>query len=308
MYHFPHWFSMRRASATVVLFIATAAAIAQSSASNPGQTTAPSGSQQPASGPQSGGGSQSATTPPNPENEWLAKTSKLYFSSAKAGLAGFNCEIHPDWHALFVSANKGAEAPGSDVYLAQLKKVKVRMHARMQGGSTIEWQADSSVDNSPSGDPNGVIDNMHQTVQQILEGFLQFWSPFMQVTVVPPKADGLEITHGATSHTIHAKQGTTELTEIFNNNLVLEHFNVTLAGTSIKLAPTFEPTPQGLLVKAFSTEILPAGSSPEQTQKMQVRVEYQTVNSQTIPGELNMEIVGTGNFNFAFDGCSTETN
>jgi hypothetical protein len=283
-----------------MLLMAMTIAAAQSPAANPAQTPAPATRPQTATGPQAG--------PVNPENEWLAKTSKLYFSSAKAGLAGFNCEVHPDWHALFVSANKGAEAPGSEAYLTQLKKVKVRMHARMQGGSTIEWVADASDGSAPSGDVNAVIDNMHQTVQQILEGFLQFWSPFMEVTVVPPKAEGLEISHSPTSHTIHAKQGTTELTEIFNNNLVLEHFNVTLAGTSIKLAPTFEPTPQGLLVKAFSTEIVPAGATPEQTQKMQVRVEYQTVNNQTIPGQLNMEIVGTGNFNFAFDGCSTEAN
>lgn len=295
-------FSICFACSIAVLSISATALAAQSSTSNPSQTPAP------AAGPQSAAGSQSATSSPNADNEWLAKTSKLYFSSAKAGLAGFNCDIHPDWHALFVSANKGVEAPQSDVYLAQLKRVKVKMHARMQGGSTIEWVADSSEGNPPNDDANGVIDKMHETVQQVLEGFLQFWSPFMQVTIVPPKADGLEITHGATSHTIHAKQGTTELTEIFNSNLVLEHFNVDLSGTSIKLAPTFEPTPQGLLVKAFSTEIIPAGRTPEQMQKMLVLVNYQTVNGQTIPGQLNMEIVGTGNFNFGFDGCSTETN
>jgi hypothetical protein len=155
---------------------------------------------------------------------------------------------------------------------------------------------------------NTTIDNLHQTVQQILEGFMQFWSPFMEVTVVPQKADGLEITHSATSHTIYTKQGTTELTEIFNKDLVLEHFNLMLAGSSIKLTPTFEPTPQGMLVKSFAAEILPAGATPQQTQKMQVRVDYQTVNSQTIPGQLNMDISGTGNFNFAFDGCSTNAN
>ena len=312
MFPSTHRFSFLHAGAFVTLLMVMTTAVAQSPATTPGQPTAPATRPQSSSGQQSAAGSQSAADtqpgPENPDNEWLAKASKLYFSSAKAGLAGFNCDIHPDWHALFLSANKGAEAPGSDAYVAQLKKIKVKMHARMQGGSTIEWVADSSDANAPSGDANAVIDSMHQTVQQILEGFLQFWSPFMQVTVVPPKADGLEITHAPTSHTIHAKQGTTELTEIFNNSLVLEHFNVTLAGTSIKLAPTFEPTPQGLLVKSFSTEIVPAGAAPEQTQRMQVRVEYQTVNNQTIPGQLNMEIVGTGNFNFGFDGCSTESN
>lgn len=130
----------------------------------------------------------------------------------------------------------------------------------------------------------------------------------MEVTIVPTKTDGLEITHTPTAHIIHAKQGTTELTETFNSSLVLEHFDVTLAGTSIKFAPLFETTPQGMLVKSFSADIHPAGAKPEQTQKMQVRIEYQTVNNQTIPGQLNMEIAGTGNFNFGFDGCSTDAN
>ena len=296
MFLLPHWFRAWRAGVMVAFLMAAAAADAQSSADSPAQTTKPAV------------GQQAAPSTPSPESEWLAKTSKLYFSSAKAGLAGFSCDIRPDWRALFLSANKGAEASGSDAYVAQLEKIKVKMHARMLGGSTIEWLEDASGGSAPSSDPNGVIDNMHQTVQQILEGFLQFWSPFMEVSIVPPKADGLEITHGATSHTIHAKQGSTELTEIFNSNLVLEHFNVTLAGTSIKLTPNFTPTPQGLLVKSFSAEIIPAGATAGQTQKMQVRVEYQTVNSQTIPGQLNMEIVGTGNFNFGFESCSTEAN
>jgi len=130
----------------------------------------------------------------------------------------------------------------------------------------------------------------------------------MEVSVVPQKTDGLEISHSPTAHTVHAKQGATELTEIFNNDLVLEHFNVALGGTSIKLSPTFEPTPQGLRVKAFAAEILPAGATPAQTQKMLARVDYQTVNDQAIPAQLNLDIEGSGNFNFTFDGCSTEAN
>ena len=119
---------------------------------------------------------------------------------------------------------------------------------------------------------------------------------------------GLEIAHTPTAHTIHAKQGTTELTEIFNNDLVLEHFDVQLGGTSIKLSPSFEPTPQGLRVKTFAAEILPAGAAPTQTQKMLARVDYQTVNDQAIPGQLSIDVSGTGSFNFTFDGCSTEAN
>jgi hypothetical protein len=253
-----------------------------------------------------------APTPPvdsarqRAEIAWLQKTADLYFSSKKEGLAGFECEVHPDWHALFVSANHGKEIPEGNASLAALQKVKVRLHARMQGGSTIEWVNDSDSGASDNDPTSAMLENMHMTVQQMLEGFVQFWSPFMEVEVVPSRADGLEITHTPTVHTIHAKQGATELTETFNSDLVLEHFDVVLSGTSIKFAPTFESTPQGMLVKAFEADIHPAGAAPKQTQKMLVHIEYQKVNNQTIPGQLHMEIVGTGNFNFGFDGCSTE--
>jgi hypothetical protein len=287
MYRFTNSFSARLAGASFLLLLAAMPANAL------GQATAPRPTPAPAEGPR------------NPENEWLAKTAKVYFSSAKAGLTGFDCDVHPDWRALFVSASKGKEVTANDANLALLKNVKVKMHAHMGGGSTIEWVEISADGQQTSDDANATIDRLHQSVQQILEGFMQFWSPFMEVTVVPQKADGLEITHSATSHTIYTKQGATELTEIFNKDLVLEHFNLMLGGTSIKLTPTFEPTPQGMLVRSFATEIQPAGATSQQTQKMQVHIDYQTVNSQTIPIQLNMDISGTGSFNFAFDGCST---
>jgi hypothetical protein len=298
MHCFSYRLSARLAGAIFSLLLAATAA-AQSPAT--GQDPI----QDPTQGSTQGSAPAPATGPRTSEDEWLAKAANVYFSSARAGLTGFDCDVHPDWRALVVSASKGKDIAASDAYLGQLKNVTVKMHARMQGGSTIEWQQNSSDGQRPSDDMNAAIDAMHQTVQQILEGFMQFWSPFMEVTVVPKKADGLEITHGITTHTIYTRQGTTELMEIFNKDLVLEHFNLMLAGTSIKLSPTFEPTPQGMLVKTFAAEIQPAGTTPQQSQKMMARVDYQTVNSQTIPGQLSMEISGTGNFNFAFDGCST---
>jgi hypothetical protein len=289
---------MPRFPLTSTAKLAFVVAVSFFAATSPAQTPAPETSQPPASD----------TAQKNADSEWLAKTSRVYFSSAKAGLAGFNCDVHPDWKALFASANKGANVPPDDAYVEQLKKVQVKMHARMLGGSTIEWVASSPEGQPANGNSDATTETLHQTVQQILEGFMQFWSPFMEVSIVPQKTDGIEIAHTPTSHTIHAKQGTTELTEIFNNELVLEHFNVQLAGTSIKLSPSFEPTPQGLRVKTFAAEILPAGAPPTQTQKMLARVDYQTVNDQAIPGQLSIDVSGTGSFNFTFDGCSTEAN
>jgi len=41
-------------------------------------------------------------------------------------------------------------------------------------------------------------------------------------------------------HTIHARQGDTELTEVFSSDLILEQFNVNMSGISIKFAPSYK--------------------------------------------------------------------
>jgi hypothetical protein len=242
---------------------------------------------------------------PNPDNDWLAKTSKLYYSSAKAGLTGFDCTVHPDWHTLFASADKGSAVPDDDPRIALLNAVKISVHARMKGGSTIEWVVDSNPDKSLDQNSTDLLDSMHKSVEQTLEGFLQFWGPFMEGTVVPDSAEGLEITHTPTVHTIHAKQAGTELTEVFSSDLVLEQFNVNMSAAAIKFLPAYKPTAQGLLVSAFKANILPEGMPAEQAQVMKVNIEYQPVGTLIVPGKLNMEVIGTGTFNFTFDGCTT---
>lgn len=288
----PFSLPLRRFTAVAVILLAATVARAQSPAQAPSQAAPPPATAQP-------------NTTPNPDSEWLAKTGKIYYSSAKAGLTGFDCAVHPDWHALFASANKGMDVPDDDARLGLLKTVKVTMHARMKGGSTIDWVAQADADKPLDQSSTDLLNGMHQSVQQTLEGFLQFWTPFVEDSVVPDKTEGLDITHSATSHQIHAKQGETELTEIFNNDLVLEQFNVVLSGTSIKFEPTYKPTPQGLLVSGFVAHILAAGAPNGQEQEMHVGINYQAVNGLTIPSELNMDVVGTGKFNFKFDGCST---
>ncbi len=210
---------------------------------------------------------QTQPAPPTPkanpeENLWLAKTSKLYYSSAKAGLTGFDCAVHPDWRKLFESASKGQPVTDEEASIALLGTVKITMHAQMKGGSTIDWVVTEDPDKPLDQTSAQLLDGMHRSVEQTIEGFLQFWSPFMEDAVVPDSADGLEITHTPTVHTIHAAQSGTDLTEIFSSDLVLQQFNIVLNGTSIKFTPAYSPSPQGLLVNGFRAHILPAGAPP----------------------------------------------
>jgi hypothetical protein len=278
-----------------IIFVACSATSAQ----DPAASQAAKKSVDPAS---ANAAAQPART--NLDKEWLAKTAKLYYSSAKAGLTGFDCSIRPDWHMLVASSSNGVAVAEDDPRVVLLNSVKITMHARMKGGSTIEWVADSSPDKPLEQDSTDLLDAMHRTVEQTLEGFLQFWGPFIEASVVPDSVEGLEITHTPTVHTIHAKQGGTELTEVFSGDMVLEQFNVNMSGTSIKFSPAYMPTPQGLLVHGFEAHILLAGAPPDQEQAMKVGIEYQPVDGLTIPLRLNMDVAGTGVLNYAFDGCT----
>ncbi len=245
-------------------------------------------------------------TTPNPDNAWLAKTAKIYYSSSRAGLTGFDCEAHPDWQTLVTSATHSDPLPDDDPRMTLFKSVKVAIHAHMRGGSTIDW-TDANQNNPLDQHSIDTLDGLHRTVEQMLEGFLQFWTPFIESTIVPESADGLDITHTPTVHTIHAKQGETELTEVFSSDLILEQFNVNMSGTSIKFAPSYKPTPNGLLVSGFRAHVLPAGTPPDQAQDMNVGIDYQTINGFPIPDKLSMEVIGTGKFNFTLDDCATST-
>jgi len=246
-----------------------------------------------------------AATSASSDKAWLAKAAALYYSSAKAGLTGFDCSVQPDWHTLFVTAGKGEPVADDDPRIALLKTVKITLHARMKGNSVLDWATVAKPEKPLDDSSTALLDGLHQSVQQSLEGFLQFWTPFMDRSVVPDSAEGLEISNTPAAHTIHAKQGGTDLTEVFSKDLLLQQFNVDLNGTSIKFSPAYKPTPQGLLVNGFEAHILPTGTPPEKAQVMKVGIEYQTLGGLVIPSQLRMEVVGTGTFDFVFDGCTT---
>jgi hypothetical protein len=244
------------------------------------------------------------STAPGSDDAWLQKAGSLYYSTAKAGLGGFDCAVHPDWRTLFSSANAGSPVDADDARILLLQNVKINLHAHLAGGSTLDWTPETSTGEPLDPDSTTLLKKMQEVTEQTLGGFLQFWTPFVDGSVVPASAEGLTITHTGSVNTVHAQDSDLSLTETFSNDMLLEHFDVDQNGISIKFQPAYKPTGQGLLVKSFQAHVLPAGVPPEQAQEMHVDIEYQTLEGFPIPSRLNMEMTNTGNFNFTLDGCT----
>ncbi len=262
------------------------------------QATAPAATQAaPASG------DQVPAAQPDPNAAFLAKASSLYYSTTKQGLTGFDCAVHPDWANIFKTVLKGTPSAGDDKLVALLNSAKITIHARLTGpGSGLDWAPGKVA--LPDPDSLELIEYMHQSTGQAFQTFTQFWTPFVNGSVIPGSNSGVEVKKTETGHTIHTMDGTASITEVLDEDNVVKRFNVETGGAKIAFEPSFKPTPNGLLVSNFAARIQPPGATPEQEQKMNVGVEYQTVKGFLIPRTLSMDVVGTGTFAFTFDGCT----
>jgi len=237
-------------------------------------------------------------------DELLAKAAKLYYSTDKAGLAGFDCAVHPDWHALFLSDGNGA-VDAADPRVALLNSVNIAFHARMKGGSGLDWTPPAHPGQPLDQDSASLLDKMQAGTAQTLQGFMQFWTPFVDGSIIPDSADGVQIAPAEKGgYKLHVDQEGTTLTEIFSSDLVLQQFNVTMNGMTVNFSPSYKPTEKGLLVTSFLARIIPSGAATGQTDEMHVNIEYQTVDGFPIPAKLNLEELNHGIFNFVLDGCA----
>jgi hypothetical protein len=237
-------------------------------------------------------------------DELLAKAGKLYYSTAKTGLDGFVCRVHPDWRTLFVSAQKDSAATADDPRLALLNSVQITLHARLKGGSTLNWDLPADPGKPLDQGSLDLLDSMHQAAEQTLQGFLQFWTPFVDGSAIPSSSEGLEITPTEKGYRLHANQGGTSVTELMDSGLVLQHFDVVMSSAAVRFAPRYQSTEKGLLVSGFLAHILAEGTPPAQEQEMHVGIEYQTLEDFPIPSRLHMEVVKSGVFDFSLDGCT----
>jgi len=232
----------------------------------------------------------------------LNKARTLYYSTAKAGLAGFDCTVNPDWLATFVKANQGATISSNDARVLLLNQVAIVLHAQLKNGNTsMDWTPPAGALTS---DQTDLLNQMHSASQQALEGFIQFWTPFVDGSVIPDNSSGMTVTHTLSAITFHAEASGTSVTEVFSNDLLLEHYDVVTGGTSIKFEPSYKATPQGLLVEHFLAYIQKADDPSAPIQEMHVAVQYQTIDGFPIPSRLDMEVVGTGVFNMALNQCT----
>jgi hypothetical protein len=249
-----------------------------------------------------------AQTPPtnpssNANNEWLAQAAKLYYSSSKAGFKGFDCALNPNWQALYSSKSGGSASAADTSAVALLNSVKTALHARMDSSSIVDWNPPAQQFDTTQ---TALLNQMHDALNQIVQGFMQFWTPFIESQVVPDSSDGLDMAATADGGMkIHVATQQVEVTEVFDSGRILRQYGVIMSGTKIDVTPTYSPSDHGLLISHFYATIQPQ-TDPQKVQDMNVDITYQWLEGFPIPATLNMNVTGVAGLNVAFENCTVQ--
>lgn len=245
--------------------------------------------------------SPSASSSSGPNNDWLAQAAKMYYSSAHAGLKGFDCEVRPDWQALYAAKNGGQVSAVDQPKLALLSAVKLALHARMENGSILDWNPPNQTLDAGQTE---LLKSMQSGMNQMLQGFVEFWTPFIERQVIPDSSSGLEmaVTDDG-GRKAHVKTADVEVFETFDSGRILRQYNVVMSGAKIEVTPAYSPSDHGLVISHFHAVIHPTGET-QKVQEMNVDITYQWLNGFPIPAHLNMDVAGAAEVNTTFENCT----
>jgi hypothetical protein len=235
----------------------------------------------------------------------LAKATSLYDSTAKSGLHGFDCQVHPDWDKIMISVKKGAPEAADEAKVALLSTVKITLHARLNGSSTLDWHPPESTDKPLDPAATSMLDKAHQGIASMLVGVLKLWTPLVDGSVAESLGeDDMNIVQTGDGYTLRSKDKRYQLTEEFDRDLLLKHYIAVDSGSTVDIVPTFRLSTRGLLLQSFVARIQPQVAPPQAAHEMHIDLEYQTISAIQIPARITVEVPNVVGMDFALDGCS----
>ena len=236
-------------------------------------------------------GHAQSPTPASLHDTLLAKATNLYYSTARAGLRSFDCQVHPDWARMMKSARKGDALPDDDPRLPLLNTVTITLHADLKGSSSLDWLLPAHPLKPIDETQAAMLNQVHNGIEQSLGGVLKMWAPLVNGSVAESLGEeSADISQDANGYTLRSKDRNESVTEVFDRELVLKEFDVEGAATSnVKLKPVYQTTPQGLLPASFAAETREPGEPAQgSAQQMEVSLEYQPVSGLQIPSRITL--------------------
>jgi hypothetical protein len=243
------------------------------------------------------GALRAQTTSPNTK---LLSARALYYTPTTQGLKSFHCTVDFDWKD-FLTRYSGADVKDDSPYLQYLRTIHLAVSDELSGDGKLEWTTSSAT---PEGKADAVA-KIRDGMQQMMVGFFSSWNGYMNGNMVPAPDATTTVTENGDVLRLHAAAETTEVTELFDKNLLLTEAHVVQPASDVLAYPTYVDTPDGRVISSIRTVFRQPPTAPPA--ELNIRVSYTPVQNFRIPDTLSYELKNVGSFEFKFSACSVET-
>jgi len=240
-----------------------------------------------------------ATSSP-PANTKLLSARALYYTPTVQGLKSFRCTVDFDWKD-FLSRYSGSDVTYDNPLLQYLRTIHLAVSDDLTSDGKLEWTTSAAT---PEGKEDSVA-KMKNGMQQMMVGFFSSWNAYMNGNMVPVPDSTTTVTDNADGFRLHAASEGTEVTELFDKNLLLTEVHVVQPTSDVYAYPTYNDTPDGRVISAIRSVFRQPPTAPPA--ELNIRVSYAAVQNFRLPETMNYELKNVGSFEFKFSACTVET-
>lgn len=239
-----------------------------------------------------------AQTPPT--NKQFLSARALYYTPTAQGLKSFHCTVNFDWKD-FLARYSGDEIKDDNPYLQYLRTVHLTATDELNGDGHLEWSTTAAM---PTGKEDAVA-KLKEGMEQMVTGFFSSWNAYMNGSMVPVPDSETSVAETPDGFKLHAATEGTDVTELFDKNLLLTEAHVVESANDVYAYPTFTDTPDGRIVSAIRTVFRQPPTAPPA--ELNIRISYVPVQNFRLPENLYYELKNVGSFTFKFSDCSVQT-
>jgi hypothetical protein len=226
----------------------------------------------------------------------LAHGRTLYYSLAKRGFAGGQCQVRLDWEAMIGPRN--AQNASSFAFLNQLR---MTLAVSDSGAATVD-----GVDPGAAQHPQKAtgVSQIFQGLNQTLCGFFTTWSSYMIVSPLPDMATSTAVSPTADGYLLRYKDGGSDVETTVRSNGEISKVLVKAATFDSMIQPHFATASDGLVLTGYQGDCIPTGGKG--VVHLTTHVDYQTTSGLQFPALVAFDSVLDGQPSHArihLEGC-----
>jgi hypothetical protein len=233
------------------------------------------------------------------KKEIVTKARQSYYNLHDLGLAGFRCDVDPNWD-LAIADLKKKDPQRAASALKDLSMLQIAMSLDAQNNVTV------TKNELPGTDPQWA-DARKQTydgISQMITGFYQTTSEFILGNPFPEVNAEYQLEDDAGQYRLAYKDSGVSGVIYMDKDLMMSKLEINSAEFTSNITPRFTRNSKGFLLQGYGGTYKGVMSPNEM--KLNVQITYQDVSGLQLPQKLNVsEVIGGASIvqELGFSGC-----